>query len=301
MRNMMRKLNSLIQRGYWYNNILFPYCKKFWQQKEFNLDVVNLGSTSAVCAFDYSLCECKGANWALGGNPLLGDQAVLNNYCSFLRTGGTVIITLCPFSSLSGGYDDFPDSYYSILRLSSMPHFSIKRKRKVMDQMKNPINSYPCVFLIKDLGRAFKRKKQSIMTEDAMVADAAKWIKNWMFEFSITDFSRPLSLLNNDGIEDAMKIIDEIIEFCKIHEYRPVIVIPPLYHTLGELLTPEIRTMVIECITERLIKKNTQVLDYMDDIEFNKNIALFQNSYLMNENGARLFTKKVLKELKIQS
>ena len=76
------KLNGLVRRSYWYNEVVFPDCKKFWTHKVFNLDVVNLGSTSGLNAFNYEGVPLKAANWALGHNPILADQEMLNNYFS---------------------------------------------------------------------------------------------------------------------------------------------------------------------------------------------------------------------------
>lgn len=96
------KLNGLIRRSYWYNNILFPDCKKFWSHNTFNLDVVNLGSNSGKYAFEYSEEHVKAANWAMGPQTLLADFEILKNYCSYLKNDAVVIIPLCPFTCLGG-------------------------------------------------------------------------------------------------------------------------------------------------------------------------------------------------------
>ena len=47
------KLNGAIRRTHWFNEELFPDCRKFWNYNTFNTDVINLGSTSGCHAFDY--------------------------------------------------------------------------------------------------------------------------------------------------------------------------------------------------------------------------------------------------------
>ena len=66
-------INSVIRKGYWFNNVSFDGCSRLIKYKVFNTDVVNLGSTSAVHAFNYEGMGRKGGNWAMPRKPLLGD------------------------------------------------------------------------------------------------------------------------------------------------------------------------------------------------------------------------------------
>lgn len=275
------KINSFVQKSNWFNEVAFPDCKKFWKHRTFNLDVVNLGSTSGLNAFNYEGVQLKAANWALSHNPILADKEVLNNYFSYLNPRkSTVIISLCPLTSLSGSYDYFEDRYYTILRQSSIPNCSFRRKTEVMRVMTNPMEFYPLYEMLRDFMGVFKRKKSKVFSEEKMTSDAQRWMNNWKKEFSITDFSYPLSLVNRDGIDDAAKILNEIITFCKTRNIRPVIVIPPVYHTLGALFTPEIRKVLISSLIEKIEDSSIWVHNYMDDPDFNHSISYFQNSYL---------------------
>ena len=119
-------LNALIKRGYWFNNVFFEGCRKMSMYSTFNTDVINLGSTSAVHAFNYDGLGLKAGNWAMTRNPLLGDYAILKNYSSFLKKDRSiVIITLCPFSSLAGSYNFLDDRYYTFLYPSTIPMLMI--------------------------------------------------------------------------------------------------------------------------------------------------------------------------------
>lgn len=292
------KINGLVRRSYWYNEVVFPDCKKFWTHKTFNLDVVNLGSTSGLNAFNYDGIELRAANWALAHNPIIADQEVLNNYFSYLNPKrSTVILSLCPFTSLSGSYDFFEDRYYSLLKLSSIPHGFLKKKLEVQNLRKSPLRFYPLFRMLTDMKRVVLGKKSIKLSEHQIQDDAEKWMRNWMKEFSISDFSYPLSMKNRDGIEDAANVINEIIVFCKDRNIRPVMVIPPVYHTLGKLFTPEIREKIIDSLIAKIEDKSVWYHNYMDETVFNNDITLFQNSYLMNEKGAKLFTRRVLTDL----
>lgn len=298
-RKVYRIINGLIRRGYWYNNVKFKDCSKFWCYKTFNTDVVNLGSTSSVFAFNYSGIPLKCANWALSTNPLAGDLAILKNYVSYLKEGATVIIPLCPFTSLAGGYSISEDHYYSLLYPSTIPCYSIRRHNKVKLERQTPLLAYPLLSLFSDLKHLVVKPKQKVMTENEMEKDAQTWMSNWKKEFSVSDFSYPLLLKNQDAIVDAAKVLNEIVAFCKERNIRSVILIPPVYHTLGELFTPEIRKKIIDSLIERVEDKSVWYHNYMDDSEFTNDTSLFQSSFLMNEKGAKIFTRRALTDLDI--
>lgn len=291
-------LNKLIRHGQWYKESKFKDCQKFWTYKTFNTEIINLGSTSGVDAFSYDGIPYKCANWALSTNPLKGDLAILKNYCSYLcENDSTVILPLCPFSSLSGSYNIDEDKYYTLLYPSSIPSFSIRRQQQIKSVVSNPLSSYPALSVFTDIKALLRRKKSKALSEEQMQIDAKRWMSAWMKEFSITNFSYPLSMVNRDGIEDAVKILNEIISFCKERNIRPVMLIPPVYHSLGELFTPEIRNKIINPLIDGVDNKSVWYHNYMDDSEFTNDISLFQNSFLMNQKGAKLFTRRVLKDL----
>jgi hypothetical protein len=152
-------INGIIRRGFWFNNVFFQDCRKFRAYNTFNTDVVNLGSTSAVHAFNYDGIAIKGANWAMNRNPLFGDYAIIRNYSSFLNAGRSfVIITLCPFSSLSGSYDYLDDRYYSILYPSTIPNYSYVHYVQVTNKWTNPLNHYPVLSLFSDVWHIIVKK-----------------------------------------------------------------------------------------------------------------------------------------------
>jgi hypothetical protein len=293
---ILSKLNALIRRSYWFNNVAFPDCKKFWTQKTFNLDLVNIGSSSGKYAFNYTGLNIKAANWAVAPQSFVGDTEVLRNYFSFLKSnGGVVFIPLCPFSALGGSSDYFHDKYYSILDLSSIPHASCKKKQEVMNIFQHPLNYYPLFELFRDLSRIF-RKQNIIMDEKTMEVNANNMIQSWMKEFSITDFNDPLSLVNQDAKEDGAKILSDLIQFCVDRNLKPVLIIPPMTKYLSSKLTPQMRENFINSFVEKANSQNAIFLSYLDNDDFIDN-SLYRNSFLLNEKGARKFTSQVLHDI----
>lgn len=293
-----------VRNSDWYKKELFQDCEKFWNQSVFNLEVVNLGSTSAVRAFDYEGLQIKAANWALSRNYLFGDKAILENYSSYLsEKGSTVIIPLCAFSALSGSYTYLDDRYYTILYPSSIPGFSKNRQMAIHELQTKPILRYPVwqlyLDLRKKLNAIFKRSRKSVLTTDGLERNAKQWVRDWMNEFSLKSLEAPLTLINQDACKDAVKLLKEIIAFCRERNHRPILVFPPMHEALASKFSRESRKALIYSIVEAVQDKEIKFLDYMEDAEFAHDASLFEDAYLMNAEGAKRFTRKLLKDLEL--
>lgn len=301
IRKTFQVLNKLVKHGNWFNEKKFPDCRKFTEHSTFNLDVINLGSTSGVYAFNYQGLNIKAANWAMSHNPLACDEAILKNYVSFFKSEGTIaILSLCPFSSLSGSYDFFEDRYYTILYPSSIPNFSKRKQAEVLAIYKRPLFYIPLYDMLKDIRSYLKRpfsKSEKTLTEEQMENNAQRWFNIWLKEFSVKDFSLPLSLVNQDGLEDAAKHLNNMIAICKEHNAIPVLVLPPMYHTLAEKFAPSARKILIDSMISRIGDKSVRFLNYMDDFDFSNDRNFFKDSYFLNQNGAKAFTKRVLTDI----
>lgn len=304
-----RSLTSCVRQSAWYKDFMFPDCQKFWKygmfapRASFDLEVVNLGSTSGLCAFDYSGLPIKAENWALRQNPLAADVAILENYSSYLKpSGATVILPLCPFSALSGSYTFQEDRYYTILNPRSLPAFSRKRFMKILSSRDNPLAYYPMMEFVHAIkaslvGLLYRSRHLAVNDFCAdFEADATQWMKNWFLEFGLESFATPLSLVNRDGIDDAVINLKRAIAFCQERGHRPVLVIPPMHRTLAVKFTPDARKMLVGDLIAR-VGGNVSLLDYLDDPEFTADKLLFENSFLLNAQGAKKFTRRLLKDL----
>lgn len=290
--------NALIRRGYWYDNTFLPDSRKFSTYSTFNTQVVNLGSTSGLEAFDYSGLGIKATNWALRRNPLAGDWAVLRNYSSYLDTQKcTVIIPLCPFSALSGCYEPFEDRYYSVLYPSTIPSYSHVRDVQAQEKIHNPIMHYPWYGISTDIWHIISKGRGKTLSEEKMIADADNRIKGWLHEFALNDFRTSLSLWNKYNIKEALNLLDNMIFFCRERNANPVFVVPPVYQTLADKFSADAKELLFGDIERLARERKVSFINYMDDSQFVSNRILFKDSYLLNENGAKKFTKRVLSDL----
>ena len=239
-----------------------------------------------------------GGNFALRCNPLSADQAILKNYSSYLNPKGSyLIISLCAFSSLSGSSEIWDDRYYTLLSPLSIPHFSYRRQQKVKNVAASPIRHFPLFCLYTELKSLLTRKRNRLFNEQEMEIDAERWISGWKHEFGLPDFSEPLSLINQDGINDAAEILNDMIGYCKTHNIKPTIIMPPMYHTLADKFTEKARQLFIYDLIDKVEDKSVQFLNYMDDARFAHAPSLFRNSFFLNKEGAKKFTRIALTDI----
>ena len=297
------KLMGLVKKSYWYNYVVFPDCRKFWDITQEPLDLVNLGSSSANHAFSYEeALGYKCANWAMSPQSLTEDLAILQNYSSYIRKGGYVLIPLCPFSCLGGSTLLMNDKYYTILSASSIPYFSLKKKLQMFDIKDHPINYYPLVQLKVDISNFFKGKsgvveKQISHTE--FDKNAQTWIQNWMKEFSLYSLDDAFTLRNQDSFDDAVVLLKAMVDYCKRKEFNAVFVLPPLSEDLLRRFPKEARNKYIyDLISET--GGEVPILDYLDSQLF-RNRDLFLNAFYLNSRGRKRFTQLVLKDLNLIS
>lgn len=290
-------LNQWASKTVWFNSTMqFEGCKAIRTISSFNNEIANLGSSSGFYAFNYDAVGVKGINLAIPRQSLLADKEILRNYFSYLKEGAVVLIPLCLFSSLEGEECYFPDCYYMLLQSESIPNYSWKRKLFVQRIYNNPFKFFPLYSLAYELLRPLKPKKK-FLSEEQMEADAKRWIRDWKSEFCITDFNRPLSLVNKDSFESALNLLKEIIEFCHNRHLKPVIIFPPISKQLSEKVDDTMRKLLITDFVGQIGWAKAPFMNYIDDEEF-RDEKMFRNAFFLNEDGAVAFTKRVVADLK---
>lgn len=290
---LQRVFFRLLSRTYWYNHVAFGDCAKFWKHRTFDMDVVNLGSSSGKAAFDYSAYPAlKAANWAMAPQTFVADLEILRNYSCFLKEGATVIIPICPFSSLGGANDDFPDKYYTVLNIASIPNASFRRYKAQMQIKEKPWLFFPAL-PIDFLRNIIKRFRKIDIKDDAKIR-----LNSWKNEFSILDFDNELSIVNKDAFDDGVCVLKQIFNYCKSHHFNVVVVLPPVHEALSNKFTPMMKKKYIDSFISEAIKgEGVSFLDYFTDKRFTDDV--FNDSYLLNKKGANKFTDIVLRDIKL--
>lgn len=304
--NVMKKIlflfykaaNKIIRNMKWYN-YYWQGAQKFWDIKTFGIDVINLGSGAAFHDFNYSGCNVKGMNWALSPQSLVHDYNILRNYFSYLKEGACVIITVCPFSCLYSMYDRQSNfKYYTFLHPATIINFDDNEREKALSIKLNPFKEMPVksiLFTVRELLSNIKHFAFSNAKKKNLKNSADSILSSWMKQFGINDLNSMLSPKHIEEQNSRRRTLDEMINFCKERQLKPIIVIPPMHHTLTSQFTHK---MINNYINNFLLNIDAPIMNYMEDSMFQDD-NYFENALFLNNKGAMLFTRTLLEDIEL--
>ena len=270
--------NKLVKRTNWYKNLFsldknnYPSNVWYREHEERNFDVVNVGSSSALYAFDYTEEPVKAFNWAAQPQSLEYSFRILKNYFSILRHGGTVIIPFSPFSALSVHGKWRESAYFKYIGI--LDHTLIDNYPQMARKVNYPILFMPKVAIkriIKDVPLLRPQDYQVQLTSAAQFeSDAKRWIDSWCKEFGIKDLDAPLSVENLAGRRERLAETQKMLDFCYERNLRPVLVMTPMHPSLACEFSKTFRENYIHSFIKELKGDNLKFMDYMDDERFTK-------------------------------
>ena len=295
--------NAIYKLTNHFNN-QFVDVRKYWDMAIFpnNLQVVNLGSNHPKFGFDYSETGIKAVNCAVGPQTLEYDFAILRKITPYLTKDAFVIIPICLLKLFL---------YRQKSRSTHAKYYTFLTKEDIVDYSKMErikLLKFPLIFnprLLRYVIRDVKKDTRLELTENPMKdvtvlnKDADSWIDCWNREFDITLPTPNLSEENKSDIQQNIRILREMLEYCKMHDFKPIITILPVTDYLSSRFTDD---FIKEHILRYINAANTikvPVLNYLKDERFTAS-ELYINSFFMNKKGRKLFTRRVLSDLGIE-
>lgn len=301
--------NKLLRSSNWYKNN-FIHTQQFLQEfKEKSLDIVNVGSNPAVFAFFYE--NVKGVNWATGSQGPKMDIDILKRYVSQLKENGIVLIPIVPFSSCTPYLTHYKPlfkgvcSYARYIKALKLSNEDIKddvNLKKAYNWLKYPLLYQPNA--IRYLYHDVNEDNRHLISEQPMScieldSDAEKWVNGWKREFDIIELERPVDKRMEECQEECVTQFVSIIDFCKNHRLRPVLILPPVSDALNRKLSNQTKEIYIYSFVRRIqLLTKVDFYNYIDNIEF-QSPSLYFNSLFLNLRGRKLFTKRVLEDLEL--
>lgn len=289
--------NALYKRTNHYNN-QFVDVRKYWDMSTFpkDLQVVNLGSNHPKFGFDYSETDFKAMNCAVGPQTLEYDFAILRKITPNLASGARVIIPICLLQLFL--YRQKSRSvhakYYTFLSHEDIVGYS---KAEQIRLLKYPLIFNPRLlrFVIRDVPKDTRLELNENPMKDtvALNKDADNWINCWNREFNISLPNPKLSKENESDISQNIRILREMLEYCKLHNFNPIITILPVTKYLSSRFTDEFIHEHILKYIDAANSVNAPVLNYLMDERFTAP-ELYINSFFMNRRGRRLFSHEFL-------
>lgn len=292
-------LNALYKRTNAFQNQFVDITKFKRLKYDDRFDIVNLGSNHPKFAFDYSESGIKGMNWAVGPQTFMYDFAILKKYRKHLNPGAKVVIPVCPlkFFLLYAQWNNRV-KYYRIFSKHEMPDYNAKQKisEYVLPLFRYPLNAKRIIRDIRSDNRLLLTNNP--MNMEQIAKDATFWIEGcWNPEFNIDIANMStLSKSNQKSIEGNIRILSEMIQYCIDNDLQPVLAILPVTKELSSKFPEEfIQQHILRYVNESN-KQGVPVLNYLKDERFTTP-DLYINSFFMNANGRKYFTKIFVNEL----
>lgn len=292
--------NAIYKRTNHYNN-QFIDVRKYWDMTTFpdNLQIVNVGSFHPKFGFDYSETGIKAMNCAVGPQTLEYDFAILRKITPYLAKDAHVIIPICLLKLFLYRQKSRRThaKYYTFLAKQDIVNYRSIEKIKYL--------KYPVVFnprLLKYVLRDEKKDERLELTENPMKdaatlnKDAIHWINGWNREFNITLPTPNLSEENKSDIKQNIRILQEMLDYCRLHDFKPIIAILPVTENLSSRFTDD---FIQKHILRYIAASNTidaPVLNYLKDKRFTAS-ELYINSFFMNKRGRLMFTEEIINRI----
>lgn len=266
-------------------------------------EILNLGSNHPKFGLDYSETDVSGVNCAVGPQTLEYDFAILRKITSTIDYNGCVVIPICLLKMFlyRQVYRTVHYKYYTILSPSDIVGYSYTEK---IINLWFPLFFHPrnIIRFIKDVKKdnRLDLDHNPLTTEEELNKDADMWINSWNKEFDIQLPTPELSQANKNDIRDNIRILRGMLEYCKSHGMKPVLVILPVTEYLSTRFPDD---FVNNHILSYLKEANTvgaPIMNYLRDKRFTSP-DLYINSFFMNKKGRKKFTKVFVEELKAKN
>jgi hypothetical protein len=285
--------------------IIAGYIETAWcvekKKNRFNLlrgklDVINLGSTYAHYAFRYTE-EVKGFNAAFVPQYLYYDNVILHKLEPHLNKNCKVLIVLPDFVFAADGKRCVHEEYYEFLGRDEIHNWnwktSMRRKIKIA---KEPFTH--------EMRKQANKWNGYHATEEEKKTHALKRIADWEKNILNGKVTQPvITKTVEENIQENIKIVVEMVEYCWKMGYKPFLVTPPVSAEMNEKLGEECIDLFLKAPITRvceLLNNNVQVLNYQRDKEF-QSLEMYLNSDCLNDEGSRLFTDRVLKDIGVSN
>ena len=303
-------LNKAVKRTNWWRNN-FVFTRQFVSNKGYrnnlirNLKICNVGSNPARFAFHYE--NIMGENWSTGTQGLDMDLEILKFNHSYLCKGACVLLSIVPFSSVSGYLDNRGKTKKSLAKFSEALD-SLQMQRLPMFRNISIYKRFPLFYEWRALGHLVCDEDQDCrllisenpMQRIQMEQDAYEWMRLWKEEFDIKDFHTPLPVWLQEGRRRSLEAMGKMVEFLLERDYRPILISPPVSSSLSKHFTSDVKETYIYSFTKEITTRyHIQYLDYTDDSTLQPP-ELYFNALFLNLRGRKLFTRRVLKDLEIQ-
>ncbi|WP_236636036.1 MULTISPECIES: hypothetical protein [unclassified Exiguobacterium] len=275
-------LNNFVKESWAYNNNRGVLA---FQEDPFPLDIINLGTSHAMFGYAFKPLGLSHLDLALPSQTIEYDFKMLKQYDEHLRPGGVVIVSLSQitFSNVEIGRKE---NYYQVLDQEDIEPVS------TFDYY--TYTSIPAL----NSGSVYTALSREI--RDFRWESHKPWVNNGKNyserKYEMVEAQYKQAVENRD-IEQNMKQLQEIIDYCEQQGYNVVLAMEPVHESYHAYFD--------EDVMERHVFQHLEALDldipflnYMGDQRFVSNKDYFHNPDHLNGDGRKLLSSLVYEDLK---
>lgn len=256
------------------------------------LDVANTGTSHGELGYDYSdRPQYAAFNFAMSGQNLSYDWRLLTNYQDRFKPGSAIFITVSyhaisvPPETEATHFKSKNIRYYGVLPASLIKNYELSyairgRWLTILAAQTNILRAL--------VGSGVEVDVRGLSTD----VDAAARDRDHLI-----DDHRAKELDRCEANAEEVAAIYDMIEICRKHDARPILVTPPFlaeYTESFERGAPHYLPFFYGVIDEIVRKTGVEYFDYSHDERFMHDYSLFMDSHHLNRNGALKFTKIIM-------
>lgn len=262
------------------------------------LEIINLGSGPGLRGISYEYCRLKGYNFSTAPQNFENGFKLLKRFTNKIKSGAIIIILImCPmsFGRNKDKYSpSYSDKFYGLLAPSEIEGYSLFRAFKL---------GHPLLMrlLAKIRRRSSRQEQVNHVKADKQEAKLPPVVSTWLREFELNNLTDPSQAKAHSlTFREKINVLEHEIEYCHVHNWKPVIVIPPIPETTRGYISSEfIKAFTLENI-QALAKRfpDLRVLNYYDDTRITHD--MFQDSIFLNAWGKEAFSKILFSDIDIE-
>ena len=253
------------------------------------IQICNFGSSHGDYGIDYSdyADEYVTFNFALTAQTLSYDYRILQQYEDRLAENGVMFILISNFTfgtdeEMEADFESKNERYYTFLDKKYIKQYNLGKH--LLRKYFSVIFDDPST-IVMNLKQA-REKRKEVTSEDR---------KNYDYEKQAKAAHDRHIKLDKDGnivvIEGEIEALNGMIDICRKHNIRPVLITTPFRHEYNEQFDEKFYEQYHEVINDICESKNVEYYDYSHDERFTNSTEYMNNSDHLTQTGARVFTE----------
>ncbi|WP_253905509.1 hypothetical protein [Bacillus sp. THAF10] len=275
-------VNKFVKDSYDYN---ISHSILAFKKDPYPVDIINLGASHSMYGYYFKPTGLSHLDLALPAQTIQYDFKLLKEYGEYLKPDGVVIVSISQITFANSETKNV-GNYYKILDRTEIEPFNL-------------LDYYSYLYLPGANSGSFNSALAGKLKEFRWNAHQP-WANNGK-NYSRRKYEKVedqyKEALENKYIEQNVKQLKEIVDYCKEKGYQVVLTMEPVHQSYQEFLNEDVMNRLVFQYLEPL-NLDVPFLNYMSDARFANNKDYFIDSDHLNSKGRKMYSWIVYRDLK---